>query len=61
MRGEGCEEAGVLHTLRIDPRASAALMEAKELRSDEDSELPVPAETGRSQHTCDTSSTGHQG
>lgn len=41
--------------------STLVLMEAKELRSDRDSELPVPAETGHSQHTCDTSSTGHQG
>lgn len=45
------------HTLRMHPQA-AALMEAKELRSHRDSELP--AHTGCSQHTCDTSSTGQQ-
>ena len=42
------------------PVLNPAPTEAKELGSDGDLELPVPAESGHSQRTCDTSSKGHQ-
>lgn len=38
----------------------AALMEAKELRSDEDPKLAVPAETRRTRRMCSTAGKGHQ-
>lgn len=41
------------------PVLNAAPTEAKELGSDGDPELPVPAETGHTQHTCNTSGKGY--